>query len=60
MYVQLIISYPFSVPSLKKREEEKENEVEKPVLKHFFKDPIDFHHEKDNSVSAHYNNIICY
>ena len=30
-------------PSLiKKRKEERENEVAKPVLNHFYKDPIDF------------------
>jgi len=33
---QLAISYPFSLPS-KKKEEEKENEVTKPVLNHFLK-----------------------
>ena len=40
---QLFISLPFLLPSNRKRKEEKENEVAKPVLNHFFHYPIDFH-----------------
>ena len=40
---QLVILSRFSLPALKKREEEKENELTKPVLKKCFSDPFDFH-----------------
>ena len=38
---QLVMSYPFSLPSLKKRVEEKENKVAKLILTTFFHR---FHH----------------
>ena len=35
---QLVIFYPFPLPSKKKREEEKEIKVAKPILTTFFQD----------------------
>ena len=37
----MVLSYRFSLPSLKKKEEEKKNEVAKSVLNHFFLDSFE-------------------
>ena len=43
IYDNLLFFPLFSLPSQKKSEEEKENELSKPVLNIFFCDPFDFH-----------------
>jgi hypothetical protein len=43
MYDNWLFINLFLFPPKKKRKEEKENEVAKPVSNHFFQDPIDFH-----------------
>ena len=43
MYDNCLFLTLFLIPPKTKREEEKENEVAKPALKHFFQDPMDFH-----------------
>ena len=56
MYYNWLFLTNLLFPPKKKRKEEKGNKVVKPVLNHFFQDPIDFH-SKEEWLILSKNNI---